>query len=80
MTDKVPRESHKWYDSKRYGFCTLHIYSLMLIDISLKFHGYSLFSVFSSYRAAMATCDRHTKRRTDARGKTIILPNLKGEI
>ena len=48
----------------------------MLIDICIKFREYNLSGL--SYRAD-TICDRQTDGLTDARGKTICLPSLKGE-
>ena len=52
---------------------------LMLIDICIKFHEYSLsgFQVIEWTRSDRQT-DRRKDRQTDARGKTICLPTLKG--
>ena len=58
---------------------------LMLINICIKFHEYSLsgFQViertrFVTDRQTDRRTDRRTDRQTDARGKTICLPTLKG--
>ena len=49
----------------------------MLIDICIKFHEYSLRGFQVIERTRFVT-DRQTDRQTDARGKTICLPTLKG--
>ena len=49
----------------------------MLIDICIKFHEYSL-SGFQVIEWTRFVTDRQTDRQTDARGKTICLPTLKG--
>ena len=50
---------------------------LMLIDICIKFREYSL-SGFQVIDRTQFVTDRQTDRQTDARGKTICLPTLKG--
>ena len=50
---------------------------LMLIDICIKFREYSL-SGFQVIERTRFVTDRQTDRQTDARGKTICLPTLKG--
>ena len=50
---------------------------LMLIDICIKFCEYSL-SGFQVIERTRFVTDRQTDRQTDARGKTICLPTLKG--
>ena len=49
----------------------------MLIDICIKFPEYSLSGFQVIERTGFVT-DRRTDRWTDARGKTICLPTLKG--
>ena len=49
----------------------------MLIDICIKFREYSL-SGFQVIERTRFVTDRRTDRQTDARGKTICLPTLKG--
>ena len=51
---------------------------LMLVDTCIKFHEYSL-SGFQVIERTRFVTDRRTDRQTDARGKTICLPTLKGE-
>ena len=50
---------------------------LMLIYICIKFHEYSL-SSFQVIEWTRFVTDRQTDGRTDAWGKTICLPTLKG--
>ena len=50
---------------------------LMLIDICIKFREYSL-SGFQVIERTQFVTDRQTDGQTDARGKTICLPTLKG--
>ena len=50
---------------------------LMLIDICIKFHEYSL-SGFQVIERTRFVTDRQTDRQTDAQGKTICLQTLKG--
>ena len=50
---------------------------LMLIDICIKFREYSS-SGFQVIERTRFVTDRQTDRQTDARGKTICLPTLKG--
>ena len=50
---------------------------LMLIDICIKFREYSL-SGFQVIERTRFVTDRQTEGQTDARGKTICLPTLKG--
>ena len=50
---------------------------LMLIDICIKFREYSL-SDFQVIERTRFVTDRQTDGQTDARGKTICLPTLKG--
>ena len=49
----------------------------MLIDVCIKFREYSL-SGFQVIERTRFVTDRQTDRQTDARGKTICLPTLKG--
>ena len=49
----------------------------MLIDICIKFREYSL-SGFQVIERTRFVTDRQTDRQTDALGKTICLPTLKG--
>ena len=49
----------------------------MLIDVCIKFHEYSL-SGFQVIEWTQFVTDRRTDKQTDARGKTICLPTLKG--
>ena len=49
----------------------------MLIDICIKFREYSLCG-FQVIEWTRFVTDRQTDRQTDARGKTICLPTLKG--
>ena len=51
---------------------------LMLIDICMKFRDDSLRGFQVIERTRFVT-DRQTDRQTDARGKTICLPTLRGE-
>ena len=54
---------------------------LMLIDICIKFREYSLSGFQVIERTRFVTdrwTDGRTDRQTDARGKTICLPTLKG--
>ena len=51
---------------------------LMLIDICMKFREDSLRDFQVTERTRFVT-DRQTDGQTDARGKTICLPTLKGE-
>ena len=50
---------------------------LMLIDICMKFREDSLRGFHVTERTRFVT-DRHMDRQTDARGKTICLPTLRG--
>ena len=50
---------------------------LMLIDICMKFREDSLRG-FQITEGTRLVTDRHTDGQTDARGKTICLPTLKG--
>ena len=50
----------------------------MLIDVCIKFREYSLSVFFEVIERTRFVTDRQTDGQTDARGKTICLPTLKG--